>query len=137
MLQISKGLARVTCLLVMCSSLVLSACFSTVPYVPTPVAADKALPNLELALTRYVIPKPERVEHGEGFTKVVFGGKYAGTRMLVYSEIANVRILQYPAAYQVATFDRQDKELERFQAESIEDAKKIADAINSVIRPGN
>jgi hypothetical protein len=113
----------------------LNGCSSTVAYVPNPVPADKAVPNLEMTLSRYCVPKPMKVDHGDGFSKVIWNSSATGTRMLVYAEIADIKILEYPAAFQVVTYGRDGKELERFEAKSVGDAKKIADAIQSVRQP--
>jgi hypothetical protein len=119
-----------------CAPAMLGGCSSTVAYVPNPVPADRAIPNLEIILSRYCVPKPTRLEHGDGFSRVVWVGNPTRTRMVVYAEIASVKILEYLVAFQVVTYDRDDKELERFMADTVEDAKKIADAIQSV-RPRN
>jgi hypothetical protein len=109
-----------------------SACSSTVAYTPKPGTLTDPVANLEKVLSRYCDPKPARVEHGDGFSKAVWEGPNSHTKMVVYAELAEVKILKYLAAVQVVVYDPSGKELERFQTDSADDGKAVADALAAV-----
>ncbi len=120
-------------LLLACSGIVLE-------YTPDTIGIEAPISNLELVLNRDCYPRPIVVQHGEGYTKLIFDShKRVNPKMIVYSEVAQVQIVEHPGTWQVVTYDDAGNKLEHFWALSIKAARSIADALSAVVpgkRPG-